>query len=269
MSDFTSHRDEAERLVSDAEGNVSMMTTIGTGVIATAHATIALHDLLDERLPAQEATEGDGLTALMEHFGIKPESASDLPVDPDEALAKELWDAFWGDSEPDESWEHNDDRVYWLNVARTARKRIEDEQESRERTVVDEWDDMLARAEKAEAERDEAQIERYDATVERDVAIEQRDFARSTRDELKERITKTEAERDALRERIEALRTEVDRLRAGIEDLTGDNYDHTPDCVQEQEQMRFTGEPFWHPDCGRCWEDSLHALLNPTEGGQP
>ena len=155
MSDFTSHRDEAERLVSDAEGNVSMMTTIGTGVIATAHATIALHDLLDERLPAQEATEGDGLTALMEHFGIKPESASDLPVDPDEALAKELWDAFWGDSEPDESWEHNDDRVYWLNVARTARKRIEDEQESRERTVVDEWDDMLARTAKAEAERDE------------------------------------------------------------------------------------------------------------------
>lgn len=38
---------------------------------------------------------------------------------------------------------------------KAAREHIEAERESRERTVVDEWDDMLARAEKAEAERDE------------------------------------------------------------------------------------------------------------------
>ena len=52
-------------------------------------------------------------------------------------------------------------------------------------------------------------------------------------------------------------------LRADIEHLIRTGYDHTPDCVQERER----GFLDWHPDCGRCWEDSLHDLLDPTEGG--
>ena len=58
------------------------------------------------------------------------------------------------------------------------------------------------------------------------------------------------------------LLAEVKRLRAGIEHLTRTGYDHTPDCVRETE----LDDDFWHPDCGRCWEDSLHDLLNPTGG---
>lgn len=61
---------------------------------------------------------------------------------------------------------------------------------------------------------------------------------------------------------VSDLLDEVERLRAGIEHLTRTGYDHTPDCVRETE----LDDDFWHPDCGRCWEDSLHALLNPTEG---
>ena len=57
---------------------------------------------------------------------------------------------------------------------------------------------------------------------------------------------------------------EVERLRAGIERLTRTGYiSHTPDCVRER---------WWldrYPDCGRCWEDSLRALLDPTEGEKP
>ena len=55
---------------------------------------------------------------------------------------------------------------------------------------------------------------------------------------------------------------EVERLRTGIEKLTRRVYDHTPDCVRARESAWL----LWHPDCGRCWQDVLHALLNPTEG---
>lgn len=71
---------------------------------------------------------------------------------------------------------------------------------------------------------------------------------------------------DVQAERIRQLEAEVDRLRAGIEALIRTGYDHTPDCVREREMADSCGEPFWHPDCGRCWEDSLHALLDPIEG---
>lgn len=64
-----------------------------------------------------------------------------------------------------------------------------------------------------------------------------------------------------LRERDEA-RAEVERLRAGIERLTRVGYRHTPYCERERESARLDR----HADCGRCWEDSLHILLNPTEG---
>lgn len=218
MSDFTSHRDEAERLVSDAEGNVSMMTTIGTGVIATAHATIALHDLLDERLPAQEATEGDGLTALMEHFGIKPESASDLPVDPDEALAKELWDAFWGDSEPDESWEHNDDRVYWLNVARAAREHIEAEWEEVAKSFEDGRDKWQAEARQQRARAEQAEGALDAESLTRICQKERAEHAEAKRDEWKERAKKAEAERDEWKARHEALREDVETRWAFADD---------------------------------------------------
>ena len=67
-----------------------------------------------------------------------------------------------------------------------------------------------------------------------------------------------------LRERDEA-RAEVERLRAGIEHLTRVGYSHTPDCEPERKRARLDR----HPDCGRCWEDSLHDLLNPTEGEAP
>ena len=55
---------------------------------------------------------------------------------------------------------------------------------------------------------------------------------------------------------------EVERLRSGIEHLTRVGYSHTPDCERERELARLD----WHPDCGRCWEDALNVLLNPTEG---
>ena len=61
------------------------------------------------------------------------------------------------------------------------------------------------------------------------------------------------------------LDAEAKRLRAGIEHLTRVGYSHTPDCEPERKRARLDR----HPDCGRCWEDSLHDLLNPTEGEAP
>ena len=55
---------------------------------------------------------------------------------------------------------------------------------------------------------------------------------------------------------------ELERLRAEIEHLARAGYNHTPDCVRE----RHRGWLGLYPDCGRCWEDSLYDLLNPTEG---
>lgn len=83
--------------------------------------------------------------SLLGHVDCAPD------VDPDEALAKVIFKAFSGSS----GREVDDTGPGWRAVARAAREHIEAEQESLERTVVDEWDDMLARAEKAEAERDE------------------------------------------------------------------------------------------------------------------
>lgn len=78
--------------------------------------------------------------------------------DPDEALAMDLYHASLkipSASKIGPTRWSNYTRDLWLDVARAARKHVEAERESRERTIVDEWDDMLARAEKAEAERDE------------------------------------------------------------------------------------------------------------------
>ena len=62
--------------------------------------------------------------------------------EPDEALARVIFGDAYGS--------HEGLRLAQLDMARAAREHIEAEQESRERTVVDEWDDMLARAKKAE-----------------------------------------------------------------------------------------------------------------------
>lgn len=74
--------------------------------------------------------------------------------DPNEALARVIFGDAFGS--------HEGLRLAQLDVALMAREHIEAERDSRERTAVDEWDDMLARAEKAEAERD-ALRERLDA----------------------------------------------------------------------------------------------------------
>ena len=110
--------------------------------------------------------------------------------DPDEEWARERW----AESANIASWSalHPETQRVLVDFARFARKRIEAEREDRERTVVDEWDDMLTRAEKAEAEAQEFSDWHDDACVERDAA---------------------NAERDALRERLDALRADVEACR--------------------------------------------------------
>lgn len=106
--------------------------------------------------------------------------------DRDEALAMDLYHASLKIPPVSEigptAWD-DATRQKWLDVARMAREHIEAEREGRERTVVDEWDDMLARAENAEKALDNAT----------------------------QRVLDLTAERDALRERLDALRADVER----------------------------------------------------------
>lgn len=150
--------------------------------------------------------------------------------DPDEALAKALWTEFY------RRWEWTDREIatlsgeavtHWLATARAAREHIEAERESRERTVVDEWDDMLARAEKAERALDNATQRVLDLTAERDkwntLAHEadrnakrhhdRAEKAETERDEWREVAARYADGRDKWQARHEALRADVEACR--------------------------------------------------------
>mgnify|MGYP000696813395 CR=1 FL=1 len=101
-------------------------------------------------------------------------------VDPDEALAKVLCSAFWGGQVMPSA-----DNADWANVARAAREHIEAEWEEVAKSFEDgrdKWqaahNEMRARAEKAEAERD-ALRERLDA-LRADIRQDRATFTPST-----------------------------------------------------------------------------------------
>lgn len=130
---------------------------------------------------------------------VHPDDVPEQPAedDPDEALAKVVWDAFWIGTDIDAKWELNDERPDWLRVARAAREHIADDHQC----PVDEggwhcvlyrghggdhategaipYDEMRARAEKAEAERDEWQDHAEKVETDRSRIVVERDEARA------------------------------------------------------------------------------------------
>ena len=84
--------------------------------------------------------------------------------------------------------------------------------------------------------------------------------------DLIDEVRRLRAKNDNLRAGAKSFVRQFDRLTNGIEALTRTGYDHTPECVREREKATTVEESSWHPDCGRCWQDSLHKLLYPTEG---
>ncbi|WP_346007442.1 hypothetical protein [Janibacter terrae] len=99
---------------------------------------------ISESAPLHLTTDAD-----RERVGIKPVPVPvphpDEAHEADEELANTLARVA---REAGARWDY----IPWADVARDAREHIEAEMGRRERTAVDEWDDMLTRAEKAEAD---------------------------------------------------------------------------------------------------------------------
>lgn len=120
--------------------------------------------------------------------------------DPDEALAKVLWGAFWIGTDIDAKWELNDERPDWLRVARAAREHIEGgsgadvERLTRER---DAWQDVAKGAgsrANSEATHRAAAEARYEALRE-DVAHLHRSHIRTSEAQGARRILARDDER--------------------------------------------------------------------------
>ena len=158
--------------------------------VATAHALLAIHDLLDERLPARQRIVTLGLgnldafkheleTPMREH-GECCEPGERAPrEDEDEALARAIYAAEGEDD--DGEWDDLQESVQddFRRMARAAREHLNPD-------GID-WESTLSSV------------------------VQDRDAA----------IDRAEAERDALRERLDALRADVEACRNAcqIEDI--------------------------------------------------
>ena len=143
-------------------------------------------------------------------------------VDPDEALAKVVWDAFWIGTDIDAKWELNDERPDWLRVARTAREHIEAEMD---KCYAKEDATAHDRAEKAddstrhwrslalnmEAKRLRAEDERDEARRERDMAESEGSAETRALGNASQHVLALAGERDEWKARHAALRDDVER----------------------------------------------------------
>ena len=265
---MTDHRADAERALSSIDASddprnlPAGLDGIGNALLAIHDTFAAIHDTLTEirdRLPEPKREEAfverrpaavghnlrhwkpgvhtAGVDCSCGPEKVPHERAPREDEDPDEALAKALWEI--DDPEPNYGWDCARANGVYLRMARAARKYIEAEWKPyilREQAAREKAQDRAAKAE-AEVARVTTDLEASRASndewierarrkaAERDAMTDDRDSweqkaseAEAALADERDRHDATITERDALRERLDDFRADVETRWAFVDD---------------------------------------------------